>query len=228
MLLRKRKRQRLAGFDYTSNRAYFITVCTHLFQNWFGEIANGEMQYNEYAEIVEMCWFDLPNYYSNCELDAFVIMCNHIHGIIIIDDSRMEWGENGKLGGNGKYGEYGEYGEYGVWKRRERSETVPYTGEGDSIIGDSDSNSEIGDSNIGNNSNDSKKIPKIHGLSQMVGSLKSFSARRINEISIPKFRWHKSFYDNIIRDDRAYNNIANYIENNPKNWQKDKFKLVES
>jgi putative transposase len=45
-----------------------------------------KMQLNEYGEIVEKCWFDLPNHYKNCVLDAFIIMPNHIHGIVIIDN----------------------------------------------------------------------------------------------------------------------------------------------
>ena len=56
--------------------------------NIFGIIEQGIMQLNEYGRIFEQCWFDLPNHYSNLILDAFVIMPNHFHGIMIINNTR--------------------------------------------------------------------------------------------------------------------------------------------
>ena len=75
---------RLQSYDYSSQGAYFITVCTKNRECLFGEISDGLMNLNDFGEIVLNCWHDLPNHYANIILDVFVIMPNHVHGLIII------------------------------------------------------------------------------------------------------------------------------------------------
>ena len=82
---RRRKSIRLKGWDYSAPGAYFVTICTHKRQPLFGQVVDGEMVLNQYGEIVREAWFDLPNHYAHVELDAFVVMPNHIHAIIILD-----------------------------------------------------------------------------------------------------------------------------------------------
>jgi len=77
---------RLPGYDYASAGRYFITVCTLNREPFLGKIENGQMQLNTNGTIVEQCWYDLPNHYPNLILDAFVVMPNHFHGIMIIVD----------------------------------------------------------------------------------------------------------------------------------------------
>jgi len=78
------KTARLQNYDYSSNGAYFVTICTKNREYSFGEIKNGKLQESITSKICMECWLDLPNHYPNCILDAFVIMPNHIHGVIII------------------------------------------------------------------------------------------------------------------------------------------------
>jgi len=84
--MRDRKLNRLRGFNYSQSGYYFITICTKNKEEWFGRIENEEMILNKYGKIVSQCWYDLPNHYSNCSLGSFVIMPNHVHGIIMIND----------------------------------------------------------------------------------------------------------------------------------------------
>jgi len=78
---------RLKNYDYSQNGYYFVTICTkHRFHH-FGVIKNGKMVLNRYGKIVQKCWDDLPNHYWNCKLDAFIIMPDHIHGIVVIDNN---------------------------------------------------------------------------------------------------------------------------------------------
>lgn len=77
---------RLKGWDYSTHAAYFITICTKNREHFFGEIVGGELQETEQSKICQNVWDDLPNHYPHCILDAFVIMPNHVHGIIIIQD----------------------------------------------------------------------------------------------------------------------------------------------
>jgi putative transposase len=79
-----RRSIRLKGFDYSSVNAYFVTVCVEKRRCQLGEIANSEMVLNECGKVVVECWTDLPNHYSNIQLDQYVVMPNHFHGIIQI------------------------------------------------------------------------------------------------------------------------------------------------
>ena len=79
-----RRSIRLKGYDYSQAGAYFVTICTKDRGCLFGEIIDGEMVLNPFGEVVQACWDDLPRHYPHVELDAFVIMPNHLHGIIII------------------------------------------------------------------------------------------------------------------------------------------------
>lgn len=69
---------------------------------------------------------------------------------------------------------------------------------------------------------DSENI-KIKSLSEIMGAYKTTSSKLIHKADYDAFAWHRSFHDHIIRDEKSYHNIVNYIENNPKYWNKDKF-----
>ena len=81
-----RRSIRLKGYDYSKNGAYFVTICSHNHECIFGRISNGKMRLNSYGEIVQKCWDDLPNHYLNIKLDVFVIMPDHVHGIIFVEN----------------------------------------------------------------------------------------------------------------------------------------------
>ena len=84
-----RRSIRLKEYDYSQAGAYFVTIVTHGRECLFGEIVNGEMYFNEYGEVVRKWWKEIPNHFPNVELGAFVIMPNHLHGIIFITTERM-------------------------------------------------------------------------------------------------------------------------------------------
>ena len=83
---------RLRGWDYASDGTYYITICTFGRERYLGKIANGKMQLNAFGAIVEKCWFDLPNQYKNIVLNAFMIMPDHIHAIMIITNTNVNTG----------------------------------------------------------------------------------------------------------------------------------------
>lgn len=80
-----RKHIRLPNFDYTLPADYFVTICSHKKRSLFGGVENDEMQLSEIGKIVETCWKEIPNHFINILLGAFVIMPNHIHGILHIE-----------------------------------------------------------------------------------------------------------------------------------------------
>jgi REP element-mobilizing transposase RayT len=79
-----RRSIRLRGYDYTQAGAYFITICTQNRRSLFGRIVNGTMQLNDAGRMVESIWNTLPLLHPGLETDAFIVMPNHIHGIIFI------------------------------------------------------------------------------------------------------------------------------------------------
>lgn len=81
---KKQERQsiRLKGYDYRSPGLYFITMCCHKRACLFGEILNGEIQLNNAGMIVRKCWIAIPEHFPNVILHEYVIMPNHVHGII--------------------------------------------------------------------------------------------------------------------------------------------------
>ena len=199
---RNRKLNRWQGYDYSQSGLYFVTINTWNRVEWFGRVENEKMILNEYGKIARNCWLDLPNHYYNCLLDEFVIMPNHIHGIVAIDNAR----------------------------RRERSVTVPPAErpvtQNDVIA---PTNPPGADRNglkpfPTGNRNDTN-----HRLSEIVRGFKTFSSKYINKIQsqyiTDRFHWQKSFHDRVIRDDDELNRIRIYITNNSSQWQFDRNNL---
>ena len=89
--LKKHRRRsiRLKDYDYSQSGAYFITICTHNKEILFGEILDGEMQLNKFGWVISKEWLRSIQLRQEIELDEFVIMPNHIHGIVIIIESNV-------------------------------------------------------------------------------------------------------------------------------------------
>lgn len=167
-----RRSIRLKGYDYTKEGMYFITICCHQHKCWFGEIKNESMILNENGFIAHNQWADLSNRFSNIELDEFVVMPNHMHGIIIIKSS-----------GSGA----------------SPDPTNPHI----------TTNPTIGD-----------MVGAYESL-VAIGWLKNFTLKYDNLV-MGKL-WQRNYYEHIIRNEQSSNRISDYISNNPKNWQHDKF-----
>jgi len=75
---------RCPNWNYNAVGFYYITICTKNRIDLFGKIVDGKMILNDYGKILDKCWYDLTNHYDNLILDEFIIMPDHIHGILII------------------------------------------------------------------------------------------------------------------------------------------------
>jgi len=85
--MKTRKSNRLRVYDYSNAWWYFVTICTHEHENRFGGIIDGKVILNDVGKIAIEKWDEIPLHYPAVELDKFVIMPNHIHGIIIINEN---------------------------------------------------------------------------------------------------------------------------------------------
>ncbi len=149
--LPKRKPMRLRGYDYSQNGYYFITICTKDRKLLFGDIVDGKMILNEYGNVVNDEITGLHNHYDTVCVDKYVIMPNHIHMIIVLNDVNES----------------------------------------------------------------SKNTPT---LSRIVQQFKGAITKQVG-FSL----WQKSFYEHIIRHEKEYLEIWDYIETNPLKWNEDEY-----
>ena len=77
---------RLKGWDYRHTGAYFITICTHNRVHHFGECRDGKMKLSTMGLIVQGCWYEIPRLNDQVRLGEFVVMPNHVHGILMLVD----------------------------------------------------------------------------------------------------------------------------------------------
>lgn len=82
--LHHRRSLQLQEYDYSQTGAYFITLCAYNRECLFGEVANGVMQLNDAGIMVQSVWNEIPSHYPGSDIDEFVIMPNHVHGIVVI------------------------------------------------------------------------------------------------------------------------------------------------
>ncbi len=197
---------RLQQWDYRWAGAYFITICTQNRKHYFGEIVDGAMQLSHTGVIADILWHQIPQHARNADLGAFVVMPNHIHGILIITKNT----NNNDIGvGNAGTVETGQAVETGhalsLQSSNESSNKIQSGGKPIQTIGQQRFQ------HIGNNS-----------ISSIVGSYKSAVTRHARRLAFT-FEWQTRFYDHIIRDEKSFQTISDYIQNNPLRWQEDKF-----
>ena len=191
------------SWDYGSDGAYFVTICTHNRVKYFGEIlvSNGEknrMNFTDTGKLAEQFWHEIPNQFGFVQLDAFVVMPDHIHGIIIINKMgnltvrRPNLGvpiESHNLDASNSSKLDADFG---------TPKLVVPTG----IKTLDDPTKKWKSGTLGVIINQYKRICTIH-------------ARKIN----PEFSWQPRFYEHIIRDEQSFNQIKQYINLNPDQWK---------
>jgi putative transposase len=82
---RHRRSIRLRNYDYSQAGGYFVTICTHQRGCLLGEITDENTELSKIGKIAQECWFEIPKHFGDVQLDEFVVMPNHVHGIIIIN-----------------------------------------------------------------------------------------------------------------------------------------------
>jgi len=193
-----RRSIRLKGYDYTQPGAYFVTMVTYERICLFGEIVDGEMRANDYGQIVRDEWFQTAvlRPYVVLHPDEFVVMPNHVHGIIwIVGDDDMD------IVGVGAQRRYvGAQRRY-VGAQRRCAPTI-----NDAVGGATPTN----------------VIPG--SLGAIVRAFKSAVTKRINVLrSTPGAPvWQRNYYEHIIRYGRPLNAIRRYILDNPLRWYLDR------
>lgn len=84
MTLPDRRSIRLKNYDYSTPGTYFITVCSNTRKCIFGDVRDDSIKLNPVGVMVQECWLEIPRHFPFIHLDEFIVMPNHIHGIIVI------------------------------------------------------------------------------------------------------------------------------------------------
>jgi putative transposase len=85
---------RLKNYDYSKNGLYFVTICTDDRRHFFGKIVNEKMILNQLGVMADKYWLEIPTHFTFVELDEYIIMPNHVHGVVVINNGdKMADGE---------------------------------------------------------------------------------------------------------------------------------------
>ena len=98
--IQHRRTIRLKNYDYSLAGAYFITICVQNKEGMFGKIADSMMVLNDAGEMIADFWNVLPTRFPSVDLDAFVVMPNHIHGIVVLVRAPLVGACNDRAGTN--------------------------------------------------------------------------------------------------------------------------------
>jgi len=192
-MLSQRKSPRYQWYDYASTGSYFITICTKNREEYFGKIKDGKMILNEIGKITETYRYEIPNHFDHVELGEFVVMPNHIHGIVIIKPDYLGWygGQDDVIVPTTNLIYNDKKIKLPVNPRRDNAMRCPI---------DKDNTS----------------------LSTIIGSYKSICSKMIH-YNNKSFQRQPRFHDHIIRNEIELQNIQQYIYHNPTNRKKDLF-----
>ena len=203
-----RKSIRLKGYDYSKSGLYFITICTYEGLNFLGKIEKGKMILNKYGKIAEEEILKTAEIRKNIEIDGYCIMPNHIHMIIEIKEMELEATdekEEKKIKEKQKQGD--PTGAPVQEKIMKNVGVVP-----------------LANPDIRNEKSKVKELKK-GTIGAIIGQIKSIITKRISKLnnSTETVIWHRNYYENIIRNEEVYLKVSEYIENNPKRWEEDRY-----
>jgi len=215
-----RRSVRLKGYDYASEGLYFITIVCQNMKHLFGYIKNEEMIFNDSGKHANQCWLDIPDYFPNIKLHAHQIMPNHMHGIIEITHRIKDSSVRAK-----------NFSPPNATAKNTKNEinSMNYTdtpNSRDSLDSRAKNISPLPQPLNGTIS--PLPLSPVKTVGSVVRGFKTgvttwFRLNHADEYPIGTPIWQRSFHDHIIRDSTAYDNISNYILNNPKKWGQDKF-----
>lgn len=186
-------------WDYRWDAGYFITICTKNRQHFFGEINDGRIQLSHQGILADVFWHEIPNHSKSVLLDEFVVMPNHIHGILILQNGNPPPDYFDVF-------DFNSIGKNGFGAGRDRACPVSTMPENNELLG-----------------KNRFQNPGKNSVSSIIGSYKSSVTKHANRLKLEN-GWQSRFHDHIIRTKEEYLRIKYYIRNNPKNWEKDRFR----
>lgn len=187
---------RLQNWNYGWNAVYFVTICSRDREEYFGKIKNGKMILSNIGVLANVFWYEIKNHFAYVELDEFVVMPNHVHGILTIKKPEHEIDKQFDQNND---------------KNCNVDETVETR---HALSLQSAQKTTLGQKRYQN--------PGKNNLSTIIGSYKSAVTKHARRLGY-EFGWQSRFYDRIIRNTESLIMVQKYILDNVVNWDNDKF-----
>ena len=211
---------RLQTWDYRWEGAYFITTCTKDRMHYFGEVINNKMKLDHVGVLADLFWHEIKNHSKNMTLGEFIVMPNHIHGILIINpDLNPDSDSDSDSAVQTRHAL--SLPNFPNFRNFRNLDDPNENAISNSIPNSFPNSSEKPSKSIGENR---FRNPGKNSISSIVGRYQSAVTKHANRLNL-EFGWQTRFYDHIIRDGKAFDTISNYIINNPTKWKEDKFYL---
>ena len=204
--MNERKPLRLYFHNYSKPRSYFVTIKLDCDLK-FGNIINKKVQLNELGIIANNCWSDIPIHFEDCVLDEYVIMPDHIHGIIKIISlndvgDRYICPQKDKISSENRY----------ICPQKDKiSSKNRY------ICPQKDDNKDQNEKNA-HSFTDADPRRHVQKLPLVIGTFKAAVSRKLHKIGYGEFQWQRSYNDRIIRKNEL-KRFRTYIKRNPIEWE---------
>ncbi|HXX23603.1 MAG TPA: transposase [Terriglobia bacterium] len=214
--MHRRRSIRLRGYDYARPGSYFVTVCAHRRGLLFGEVIDGQMRRNALGDIVHAGWYATERVRPEVRLDAFVVMPNHLHGILEIIDvgarRRLAPDANSKMA-DGKRATHRVAPT--AYRQMDESQIRP---RGAGVVG---ARRRLAPTE-GARSRPHGPAPGSVGA--ILGQIKSLTKKAINKTRGTPGRavWQPNYHEHVIRNENELQRIREYICNNPLRWPSDR------
>ena len=184
-----RRSIRLKGYDYTRPGAYFVTICTQNRACLFWDDHNDKIVLSPMGLIAKRAWLDLPRHYAHAQMDAFCIMPNHVHGIIVLNCDDV----SPRRGGSAPAADIGP-GQMIDCNRPLpfQPQTRPYS----------------------DDTGDRHGLPELVRAFKSFSARRINAARHTPGVPV----WQRNYYEHIIRNQDEWQRIRDYILANPENW----------
>ena len=193
-----------------------MTFCTKNHELYFGDVVDGRMELSEIGEYALQCIEKIPEINDNVAVPEYVVMPNHVHMIVIIDNP-IEWPDDERLSQFDQRLPQWDSPTAQNGNMMLESGTV-----GLSYHGSRWDESTIDDFQQDINEEMQRRSNCSGRLSRIIGQYKSAVTKYANEHDI-SFAWQPRFHDHIIRNWTEMNHIAQYIQHNPEKWELDRF-----
>jgi REP element-mobilizing transposase RayT len=226
-----RRSLRLKGYDYAQAGAYFVTICTQGRVCLFGEVVDGEMRLNAAGAVVDAEWHDLPRRFPGVQTDAFVVMPNHVHGIIHVGARFIAPGLIGPgfIAPESVSSIQTDVADYDTGAINHNPAGAinhnPAGAINHNPAGAINHNpaGAINRAPTGTmNQNPAGAINRAPTVGDIVRAFKAVTTRRIRQHGMANFSWQRNYYEHIIRNEASLDSIREYIVNNPLQWALDR------
>jgi len=214
-ILPNRQSNRLKNYDYSKPGYYFITICVQNREHLLGEIIDGNMKINSAGKMIQAIWNQIPQFYDGIQIDEFIVMPNHIHGVIHIVGAGPCACPINRACPNANVQPQFAQPQHGQPRCRQPQLGQPHCRQPHCRHPQKGQPQGV--------------APTVLSLPDVVHRLKTMTTKKYvdgvkqyNWSSFPGRLWQRNYWEHIVRNENELNRIRDYIRHNPQKWEMDK------